>query len=69
MMTIYLDVLQRNYDVSFPHKKISDKLSILAKKLAMPAMPVGTEFSPEGAIVNYFGEGTCSCHAHKISII
>ncbi|CAH1415543.1 unnamed protein product [Lactuca virosa] len=32
----------------------------LAKKLASPAMPVGEEFQPEAAIVNYFASGTNS---------
>jgi alkylated DNA repair protein alkB family protein 1 len=29
----------------------------LAKKLAAPEMPVGEEFHPEAAIVNYFASG------------
>ncbi|KAF7839542.1 alpha-ketoglutarate-dependent dioxygenase alkB [Senna tora] len=48
---------QRNYDVSLPHNKIPIALCELAKTLAKPALPVGVEFQPEGAIVNYFGLG------------
>ncbi|KAM1280595.1 hypothetical protein ACFXTH_021498 [Malus domestica] len=44
----------RNYDVSLPYDKIPDTLCQLAKRLAKPAMPLGEEFQPEGAIVNYF---------------
>lgn len=51
-------VLKRNYDVSLPHNKIPETLCQLAKRLAAPAMPVGEEFQPEAAIVNYFGLGT-----------
>jgi len=47
--------LQRNYDVSLPHKKIPDALASLAKNMAIPAMPFGEEFKPEAAIVNYYG--------------
>ncbi|KAK8516733.1 hypothetical protein V6N12_049452 [Hibiscus sabdariffa] len=47
----------QNYDVSLPHKKIPDALCQLAKRMAAPAMPVGEEFLPEAAIVNYFGSG------------
>ncbi|KAM0965485.1 hypothetical protein TB2_021049 [Malus domestica] len=43
-----------NYDVSLPYDKIPDTLCQLAKRLAKPAMPLGEEFQPEGAIVNYF---------------
>uniref|UniRef100_A0A0E0BJ53 Fe2OG dioxygenase domain-containing protein n=1 Tax=Oryza glumipatula TaxID=40148 RepID=A0A0E0BJ53_9ORYZ len=46
---------ERNYDVSLPHNKIPDLLSVLAKKMAIPAMPSGEEFKPEAAIVNYYG--------------
>lgn len=48
---------KRNYDVSLPHKKIPDALCELAKQMAAPAMPMGEEFHPEAAIVNYFGPG------------
>ncbi|KAK8617934.1 hypothetical protein V6N13_080836 [Hibiscus sabdariffa] len=48
---------RQNYDVSLPHKKIPDALCQLAKRMAAPAMPVGEEFLPEAAIVNYFGSG------------
>ncbi|KAI8527943.1 hypothetical protein RHMOL_Rhmol12G0113200 [Rhododendron molle] len=48
---------KRNYDVSLPHNKIPDALAQLAKKMAAPAMPLGQEFQPEAAIVNYFGLG------------
>lgn len=44
--------------MSLPHKKIPDALCQLAKRLAAPAMPIGEEFQPEAAIVNYFGLGT-----------
>lgn len=47
--------MQRNYDVSLPHSKISDELCQLAKKMAVPAMSSGEEFQPEAAIVNYYG--------------
>lgn len=50
-------LLQRNYDVSLSHNKIPDALAQLAKKMAAPAMPLGQEFQPEAAIVNYFGLG------------
>lgn len=49
---------QRNYDVSLPHDKIPTALGELAKRMAAPAMPLGEEFKPEAAIVNYFGLGT-----------
>lgn len=52
--------LQRSYNVSLPHKKIPDDLCCLAKKLAGPAMPLGEEFHPEAAIVNYFALGILS---------
>ncbi|KAH7867149.1 hypothetical protein Vadar_029475 [Vaccinium darrowii] len=48
---------KRNYDVSLPHNKIPDALAQLAKKMAAPAMPLGQEFHPEAAIVNYFSLG------------
>lgn len=48
---------KRNYDVSLPHNKIPEELCQLAKRLAVPAMPAGESFKPEGAIVNYFGLG------------
>lgn len=50
-------MVQRNYNVSLPHNKIPDALCQLAKRLAAPAMPMGEEFHPEAAIVNYFGLG------------
>ncbi|KAL5997475.1 hypothetical protein ACLOJK_008405 [Asimina triloba] len=49
--------VQRNYDVSLPHNKIPDALCHLAKKMAASAMPMGEEFQPEAAIVNYFASG------------
>ncbi|WCJ38767.1 Alpha-ketoglutarate-dependent dioxygenase alkB [Euphorbia peplus] len=52
---LQFDWSNRNYNVSLPHDKIPDALCLLAKKLAAPAMPVGEEFQPEAAIVNYFG--------------
>lgn len=54
------EYVQRNYDVSLPHDNIPDALSKLAKHLAKPALPVGVEFQPEGAIVNYFALGMLS---------
>ncbi|KAL0928629.1 hypothetical protein M5K25_000535 [Dendrobium thyrsiflorum] len=45
----------RNYAVSLPHKRMPDDLCLVAKKMAVPAMPNGEEFKPEAAIVNYFG--------------
>ncbi|KAJ0038243.1 hypothetical protein Pint_23730 [Pistacia integerrima] len=54
---LQFDWSKRNYDVSLPHNKIPDGLWQLAKRLAAPAMPVGEEFQPEAAIVNYFGLG------------
>lgn len=51
-------MLQRNYDVSLLHNKIPTALGGLAKTLAAPAMPLGEEFKPEAAIVNYFGLGS-----------
>ncbi|OMO88152.1 Oxoglutarate/iron-dependent dioxygenase [Corchorus olitorius] len=48
---------KRNYDVSLPHNKIPDALGQLAKRMAQPAMPIGEEFRPEAAIVNYFALG------------
>lgn len=50
--------VQRSYNVSVPHNKIPDALCQMAKKMAVPAMPLGEEFQPEAAIVNYFGIGT-----------
>ncbi|PPR83177.1 hypothetical protein GOBAR_AA37528 [Gossypium barbadense] len=47
----------RNYAVSLPHNKIPNALCRLAKRMAEPAMPIGEEFRPEAAIVNYFGSG------------
>uniref|UniRef100_A0A0D3HLW2 Fe2OG dioxygenase domain-containing protein n=1 Tax=Oryza barthii TaxID=65489 RepID=A0A0D3HLW2_9ORYZ len=52
---LQFDWSKRNYDVSLPHNKIPDLLSVLAKKMAIPAMPSGEEFKPEAAIVNYYG--------------
>ncbi|TXG56049.1 hypothetical protein EZV62_017362 [Acer yangbiense] len=52
---LQFDWSKRNYDVSLPHNKIPDELCQLAKKLAAPAMPMGEDFRPEAAIVNYFG--------------
>lgn len=54
---LQFDWSKRNYNVSLPHNKIPDGLCQLAKKLAAPAMPVGEEFHPEAAIVNYFASG------------
>ncbi|XP_050373232.1 alpha-ketoglutarate-dependent dioxygenase alkB [Argentina anserina] len=54
---LQFDWSKRNYDISLPHKKIPDTLCQLAKKLAAPAMPLGEDFKPEAAIVNYFGLG------------
>ncbi|KAH9772582.1 alpha-ketoglutarate-dependent dioxygenase alkB [Citrus sinensis] len=54
---LQFDWSKRNYNVSLPHKKIPDALCQLAKRLAAPAMPIGEEFQPEAAIVNYFGLG------------
>ncbi|PSS13679.1 Alpha-ketoglutarate-dependent dioxygenase [Actinidia chinensis var. chinensis] len=54
---LQFDWSKRNYDVSLPHNKIPNALCQLAKKLAAPAMPLGEEFRPEAAIVNYFGLG------------
>ncbi|KAG5521832.1 hypothetical protein RHGRI_034158 [Rhododendron griersonianum] len=54
---LQFDWSKRNYDVSLPHNKIPDALAQLAKKMAAPAMPLGQEFQPEAAIVNYFGLG------------
>ncbi|XP_072961497.1 DNA N(6)-methyladenine demethylase ALKBH1A [Typha angustifolia] len=51
---LQFDWSKRNYDVSLPHNKIPDALSLLAKKMAVPALSSG-EFHPEAAIVNYFG--------------
>ncbi|KAG8639988.1 alpha-ketoglutarate-dependent dioxygenase alkB isoform X2 [Manihot esculenta] len=54
---LQFDWSKRNYNVSLPHNKIPDALCQLAKRLAAPAMPMGEEFHPEAAIVNYFGLG------------
>ncbi|CAK7336163.1 unnamed protein product [Dovyalis caffra] len=54
---LQFDWSKRNYNVSLPHNKIPDGLCQLAKKMAAPAMPMGEEFQPEGAIVNYFASG------------
>ncbi|XP_010530546.1 PREDICTED: alpha-ketoglutarate-dependent dioxygenase alkB [Tarenaya hassleriana] len=54
---LQFDWSKRNYDISLPHNKIPDALCQLVKRLAAIAMPVGEEFSPEAAIVNYFGLG------------
>lgn len=43
--------------MALPHKKIPDELCQLAKRMAAPAMPIGEEFQPEAAIVNYFASG------------
>ncbi|PPS10522.1 hypothetical protein GOBAR_AA10105 [Gossypium barbadense] len=52
-------VSMRNYAVSLPHNKIPNALCRLAKRMAEPAMPIGEEFRPEAAIVNYFGSFGC----------
>ncbi|TVU25411.1 hypothetical protein EJB05_27906 [Eragrostis curvula] len=52
---LQFDWSKRNYNVSLPHNKIPDALAILAKKMAIPAMPSEKEFKPEAAIVNYYG--------------
>ncbi|XP_038704949.1 alpha-ketoglutarate-dependent dioxygenase alkB isoform X2 [Tripterygium wilfordii] len=54
---LQFDWSKRNYNVSLPHNKIPDALCQLAKRMAIPAMPMGEEFHPEAAIVNYFGLG------------
>ncbi|OVA09538.1 Oxoglutarate/iron-dependent dioxygenase [Macleaya cordata] len=54
---LQFDWSKRNYDVSLPHNKIPEDLCHLAKIMTSPAMPVGEEFQPEAAIVNYFGSG------------
>ncbi|EPS70072.1 hypothetical protein M569_04688 [Genlisea aurea] len=54
---LQFDWSKRNYDTSLPHRTIPDSLSLLAKRMAAPAMPHGAEFKPEAAIVNYFGLG------------
>lgn len=54
---LQFDWSKRNYDVSLPYNHIPDALGQLAKKMAAPAMPLGEEFKPEAAIVNYFGPG------------
>ncbi|KAL9225553.1 hypothetical protein vseg_001459 [Gypsophila vaccaria] len=54
---LQFDWSQRNYNVHLPHNKIPDELCQLAKRLAVPAMPVGDDFKPEAAIVNYFASG------------
>ncbi|EOX99844.1 Oxidoreductase, 2OG-Fe(II) oxygenase family protein [Theobroma cacao] len=54
---LQFDWSKRNYDVSLPCNKIPDALCQLAKRMAEPAMPIGEEFRPEAAIVNYFGLG------------
>ncbi|PKA55532.1 Alpha-ketoglutarate-dependent dioxygenase alkB [Apostasia shenzhenica] len=52
---LQFDWSKRNYDVSLPHQKIPYALCLVAKKMAVPAMPKGVEFQPDAAIVNYFG--------------
>ncbi|KAL0921352.1 hypothetical protein M5K25_008416 [Dendrobium thyrsiflorum] len=52
---LQFDWSKRNYAVSLPHKRMPDDLCLVAKKMAVPAMPNGEEFQPEAAIVNYFG--------------
>ncbi|XP_017613355.1 alpha-ketoglutarate-dependent dioxygenase alkB isoform X4 [Gossypium arboreum] len=54
---LQFDWSNRNYAVSLPHNKIPNALCQLAKRMAEPAMPIGEEFRPEAAIVNYFGSG------------
>lgn len=52
---LQFDWSKRNYDITVRHNKIPDALCLLAKKMAIPAIPSGEEFQPEAAIVNYFG--------------
>ncbi|TYI34147.1 hypothetical protein ES332_A04G183100v1 [Gossypium tomentosum] len=54
---LQFDWSNRNYAVSLPNNKIPNALCQLAKRMAEPAMPIGEEFWPEAAIVNYFGSG------------
>ncbi|GAV90825.1 2OG-FeII_Oxy_2 domain-containing protein [Cephalotus follicularis] len=54
---LQFDWSKRNYDLSLPHNKIPDALGQLANRMAAPANPMGEEFQPEAAIVNYFGSG------------
>ncbi|CAA2991392.1 alpha-ketoglutarate-dependent dioxygenase alkB [Olea europaea subsp. europaea] len=54
---LQFDWSKRSYNIALPHKKIPDKLCMLAKRMAAPAMPCSEEFHPEAAIVNYFGLG------------
>lgn len=61
--------MQRNYDVSLPHNKIPDALCELAKQLAKPALPIGVEFQPEAAIVNYFGLGMVKTYIYYIEYV
>ncbi|PWA64682.1 alpha-ketoglutarate-dependent dioxygenase alkB [Artemisia annua] len=54
---LQFDWSKRGYNISLPHNKIPDALSQPAKKMTSPTMPVGEDFQPEAAIVNYFGSG------------
>ncbi|XP_052205365.1 alpha-ketoglutarate-dependent dioxygenase alkB [Diospyros lotus] len=54
---LQFDWSKRNYDIYLPHSKIPQALCQLAQRMAIPAMPVGENFLPEAAIVNYFGLG------------
>ncbi|PWA84318.1 hypothetical protein CTI12_AA068860 [Artemisia annua] len=59
---LQFDWSKRGYNISLPHNKILDALSQLAKKMTSPTMPVGEDFQPEAAIVNYFGSGGPGVH-------
>ncbi|KAL4573806.1 hypothetical protein LXL04_020624 [Taraxacum kok-saghyz] len=54
---LQFDWSKRSYNVSLPHNEIPDALCQVAKKMAALAMPIGQEFQPEAAIVNYFASG------------
>eukprot|EP00850_Spirogloea_muscicola_P016728 SM000138S00035 [mRNA] locus=s138:144539:146617:- [translate_table: standard] len=47
----------RQYDHTKPHRPIHKDLAALATKLARPALPPGSTFRSEAAIVNLYSEG------------
>eukprot|EP00850_Spirogloea_muscicola_P001282 SM000004S15152 [mRNA] locus=s4:1548564:1551656:+ [translate_table: standard] len=54
---IQFDWSNRQYDHTMPHRPIHKGLAALAAKLARPALPPGSTFRAEAAIVNYYSEG------------
>eukprot|EP00850_Spirogloea_muscicola_P001338 SM000005S17135 [mRNA] locus=s5:367661:369607:+ [translate_table: standard] len=54
---IQFDWSNRQYDHTMPHRPIRKDLVALAARLACPALPPGSTFRAEAAIINFYSEG------------